>query len=101
MRVEQVEAELAFAGHRGGFQAEENVEGMLPSACPGIFRPGMDVWPVTLGIRLADDEQAVRLELAETFRSEGELGVVVVGSADLPEEIQIGRHKLSVSQQQH
>ncbi|MCX5685106.1 MAG: hypothetical protein NT049_15690 [Planctomycetota bacterium] len=63
---------------------------MRTAAGPGVGRAGLRVRPVALGVALADDEKRIVLEIVVAARREGELGVLAVGLADLPE----GRRRL-------
>jgi len=49
----------------------------------------MHIGPITARVRLANDEKGVALELRVAFRREGELGIVFVGFADLPQDMPI------------
>ena len=59
VRVDQIELEPAFARGWESLQPEENDERVRSSARPAVHRAGVNVGPVVLRVRTADDEQRV------------------------------------------
>src|ERR1035437_11108480 len=64
---------------------------MFTTTSPIVCRTGLHIRPVASGIRLADNEEAVAFKLREVLWREGELGVVVIRLADLPEQLAVRR----------
>ena len=78
LRVEKIDGKLAIPGGGEGFQGKEDGERVGFGPGPGVLGTGLDVRPIALGIRLADDEKAVLLEVRIVAGSEGKLGIVLV-----------------------
>jgi hypothetical protein len=89
MGVQQLQLQAAGAGRGNGIQPEENAEGVLPAAGPGVRRAGMSVGPVPRRIGFPDDKKPVVPEIAIPVRRQGELAVVTVRLPDLPQHRRI------------